>query len=105
MMDASSMYLHGWHPVHLHRSRNAAGMAQHWDRIDTDVRYFFIDFGLSSRFVPGQQRLVYDILGRERRPPELQGNVTYDPFKTDVATIGYLLHDKFRKVCVDLIIW
>ncbi|OAX31717.1 hypothetical protein K503DRAFT_703271, partial [Rhizopogon vinicolor AM-OR11-026] len=59
MMDTSFMYPgpHGWHPVHLHRSmaRNAAryGRAQHWDRIDTGVRYFFIDFGLSSRFVPG----------------------------------------------------
>jgi hypothetical protein len=97
------MYPHGWHPVHPHRSRNAAGMAQHWDRIDVGVKYFFIDFGLSSCFAPGQQRLVYDILGRERRPPELQGDIPYDPFRIDVAIMGYLMISHARYF-VDLIV-
>ena len=66
--------------------------------INVGVKCFLIDFGLSSCFTPGQQRLVYDILWRERGLPELQGDIPYDPFKTDVAIMGYLLDDKFCKV-------
>lgn len=51
-------------------------------------RYYFIDFGISTRFEgPGPYR-VTGCIGRDPSPPELSETVPYDPFKLDVYVLG-----------------
>lgn len=62
------------------------------------VRYYYVDFGMSTRFLPGEPRLVTGQLGRDREAPELSDTVPYDPFKVDVFIIGNLLRQEFHEV-------
>lgn len=86
MMDARSMYPNGWHPqdgarchdgtyydLDYRPSRTAAGT----------VRYYFIDFGLSSI----NQDMTTGLYGLERAP-ELSNTEAYDPYKLDVYVLG-----------------
>ncbi|KAG8845074.1 hypothetical protein FRB96_002744 [Tulasnella sp. 330] len=87
MMDARRMFPGGWHPQKYpsspdgsrlrnpNPSRTAAG----------GVRYYFIDFGISTR---GQDKTL-GILGQERAP-ELSTRVPYDPYKLDVYILGMM---------------
>jgi hypothetical protein len=100
MMDATTMYPNGWHPIRRSLSPDMTDSAHHCDRIDANVKYFFIDFGISARFLPGQPHIISDLRGREQRPPELVAGIPHDPFKIDMAIIGYLLDDNFYKVRV-----
>ncbi|KAG1733119.1 hypothetical protein EDB19DRAFT_1896652 [Suillus lakei] len=102
MMDATTMYPNGWHPIRRSLSPDLTDAAHHCDRINANVKYFFIDFGISTRFLPGQQRVVSDFRGREQRPPELVAGLPHDPFKIDMAIIGHLLDDNFYKIYADL---
>ncbi|KAJ8592592.1 hypothetical protein M405DRAFT_812477 [Rhizopogon salebrosus TDB-379] len=102
MMDATTMYPNGWHPIRRSLSPDMTDSAHHCDRIDANVKYFFIDFGISARFLPGQPRIVSDFRGREQRPPELVAGIPHDPFKIDMVIIGYLLDDNFYKIYADL---
>lgn len=84
-MDGTDIFPCGWHPqkpsslpdgVHLvdaFPSRTAVG----------GVRYYFIDFGISSL----NETMVYGLSGQERAP-ELSMEIPYDPFKLDVYVLG-----------------
>ena len=66
-----------------------------------EVKYFFVDYGISSYFPPGSQaRLVIGTEGRDQDVPELSDDVTYDPFKVDIFTIGNELRQLFCDVCL-----
>ena len=89
MMDADPLYPKGFHPAstvldasgtrvtHPRRRRDAGG-----------VRYYFIDFGVSTHFEgPGPHR-VTGVVCRDPTPPELSRTIPYDPFKLDVYLLG-----------------
>ncbi|KIK59154.1 hypothetical protein GYMLUDRAFT_44908 [Collybiopsis luxurians FD-317 M1] len=74
------------------------------DRIDTPVRYIFIDLGSSTKF--SERRLVQFRHGWHKEIPEVfeldpQGNRVptrfYDPFKGDVYVLGLVLEGFFGK--------
>lgn len=52
------------------------------------VRYYFVDFGMSRRFEPGEPRLMTGGMGAVRSAPELSLVVPCDPFKLDVYLLG-----------------
>lgn len=95
MMDARGMYPSLWHPqmftlrpdgqpLHSNLTRTQAG----------GVRYYFIDFGISSwkeTKVLGQSGLI--------RAPELSSEVPYNPFKLDVYILGKMFALLFKPVC------
>lgn len=62
-----------------------------------NVKYYFIDFGLSTLFPNNEvPKLVTGAEGRERDIPELSTpDVPYDPFKLDVCIIGRFLERDF----------
>ncbi|KAH9858389.1 hypothetical protein C2E23DRAFT_798334 [Lenzites betulinus] len=62
------------------------------------VNYYFIDFGMSTRFTSESPRLVTGTLGLDREPPELSDDVPYDPFKLDIFLIGNLIRGVFHNV-------
>ncbi|KAG8898377.1 hypothetical protein FRB99_007486 [Tulasnella sp. 403] len=85
MMDGRGLFPKGWHPQspdsfpsgramsNTEPSRTAAG----------GVRYYFIDFGISTR--DQEKTLGFD---GQIRAPELSSDIPYDPYKLDVYVLG-----------------
>jgi hypothetical protein len=98
-MDATHMYHLGFHPVESIFLDDKKTVAPRISRLEAGVKYYFVDYGISSYFPPGSRReLVVGIAGRDRDVPELSNNVPYDPFKVDIFTIGNVLRGEFQAV-------
>ncbi|KAN0131191.1 Protein kinase-like domain containing protein [Lactarius tabidus] len=94
LMDASRMFPRGFHPVRdSFLPHDISTPAPVIPRMDVGVKYYFVDYGISSYFPEGTERqLVLGLEGRDRDVPELSAEVPYDPFKVDIFTIGNVLH-------------
>ena len=90
MMDGRPLYPEGHHPVRLNYSTDAIFELTPLSRIDHPVRYYFIDFGISTRFEAGASSLVVGAKGREKDVPELSNTVPYDAYKVDIFALGSL---------------
>ncbi|KAI0088667.1 hypothetical protein BDY19DRAFT_891112 [Irpex rosettiformis] len=100
MMDATALYPKGFHPVRTSLLPDASGKAPRRSRSSAYIRYYYIDYGISSYFDPSveQDRNVLGIDGIDREVPELSSTVPYDPFKVDVFLIGNLFkHEVYEK--------
>jgi hypothetical protein len=98
-MDATHMYPLGFHPVESIFLDDRKTVAARISRLEAGVKYYFVDYGISSYFPPGSRReLVLGIAGRDRDVPELSYDVPYDPFKVDIFTIGNVLRGEFQAV-------
>ncbi|KAI0077828.1 hypothetical protein K474DRAFT_1674582 [Panus rudis PR-1116 ss-1] len=97
MMDARPLYPHGHHPVRRTYTPDGVWDAHPLARIDHPVKYYFIDFGISSRFREGETPLVLGTKGRDKDPPELSDVIPYDPFMLDL----YILGNVYKKEFVD----
>ncbi|CAE6497419.1 unnamed protein product [Rhizoctonia solani] len=105
MMDASLLYSEPFHPCDPHSSLDGARRLKIKRRSEAPVRYYFIDFGLSSRFPSLEdRRLVTGVKGREQRASELLPAVPppYDPFKLDIFTVGMVFKEHIFQVCMDI---
>ena len=99
MLDATHMYPLGFHPVHSILMADARTYAPVVSRLEAGVKYYFVDYGISSYFQPGSLReLVVGTAGRDQDVPELSDNVPYDPFKVDIFTIGNVLRGELQAV-------
>lgn len=87
MMDGRALYPHGWHPQADYCYPNGEPMpslAPDPSRSAIGgVRYYYIDFGISSR----DEDEVTGTAG-VFKAPELSPNVPYDPYKVDVYLLG-----------------
>ncbi|KAG8956902.1 hypothetical protein FRC03_010723 [Tulasnella sp. 419] len=91
MMDARLMFPNGWHGINMARLPNGKPSDPGITRTEAGyVRYYFIDFGLSSR---GE----YSVKGTQgiEPAPELEdgANEAYDPFKLDIYMLGMAFKD------------
>ncbi|KAL5492949.1 hypothetical protein ACEPAI_4397 [Sanghuangporus weigelae] len=78
MLDGKPMFPEGFHPIHQIMNRSSTTLARYKSRSNTTgVKYYFIDFGLSTRF---------DDTDGDRLVP-------YDPFTAHI----YLLGDVYMK--------
>ncbi|KAH9973838.1 kinase-like domain-containing protein [Lactifluus volemus] len=100
LMDASHMFPLGFHPVKDLLLPDISNPAPIIPRRHAGVKYYFIDYGISSYFPAGgsQDHQVLGLAGRDQDVPELSDEVPYDPFKVDIFTIGNVF---FRKFCND----
>jgi hypothetical protein len=99
LMDATHMYPLGFHPVEEFHLDDVTTPAPRISRLEAGVKYYFVDYGISSYFPPGSRReLVLGIAGRDQDVPELSNNVPYDPFKVDIFTIGNVLRGEIQAV-------
>ena len=96
MMDGDDMYPEGFHPIRLGYTVDSLSPAEHTSRTVAGVKYYFVDFGISS-YLPDatSPRLVTGEDGRDQDPPELSGEEPYDPFKLDIFIIGNTLKRDF----------
>ncbi|KAI0057009.1 hypothetical protein BV25DRAFT_1920542 [Artomyces pyxidatus] len=95
MMDATAMYPDGYHPVNDLLLPDISGYAPYLSRLSVGVRYYYVDFGISSLIPQGAPALVLGTLGRDQEVPELSDDVPYDPFKVDIFTIGNVFRREF----------
>ncbi|KZV84905.1 hypothetical protein EXIGLDRAFT_654607 [Exidia glandulosa HHB12029] len=100
MMDASSLIPDGWDPYMRHITFAEDGNPRHirpirvLSRSSVPMKYYFIDFGLSSAFTSAEGRgYVTGTLGLNRTLPEQSNAVPYDPFPADVRMFGDMLRD------------
>ncbi|TDL17193.1 hypothetical protein BD410DRAFT_581799 [Rickenella mellea] len=97
MLDATSMYPDGFHPMFQVASRGFKGnrSARYVQRSDArSVKYYFIDFGLSSSFQDhSQTRLVTGRDCQLKDVPELSNDIPYDPFPVDIFLLGHLYNE------------
>ncbi|KZV68696.1 hypothetical protein PENSPDRAFT_609714 [Peniophora sp. CONT] len=95
LMDGERMYPQGFHPVHSMVLPDGETWARPYTRSQVGVRYYFVDYGISSYFPPDQPRgFVTGNLGRDQDVPELSKTVPYDPFPVDIFTIGHVIRDE-----------
>lgn len=89
MMDWRPLINEPFHPIRNACSLDGKRLLEIGNRTNNPVRYYFIDFGLSTRFSPEQNpTLVTGSDGREQGVPELSDKVPYDPFKVDIFILG-----------------
>ncbi|EGO02260.1 hypothetical protein SERLA73DRAFT_86540 [Serpula lacrymans var. lacrymans S7.3] len=90
MMDGAPLYPEGFHPIRMNYSTDGVFELKPLPRIDHPVRYYFIDFGLSTQFAPGDPPFVVGAKGRDQDVPELSCDVPYNAYKVDIFTLGNL---------------
>ncbi|KAI9458229.1 kinase-like domain-containing protein [Boletus coccyginus] len=94
LMDGSNLYKDGWHPMNPWQARDGGDLLLSRKRSDVEIKYYFIDFGLSTEFAAGQRaRLVTGQKGRIEAPEQNSG-LPYDPFKLDVYYLGHVYQTK-----------
>lgn len=98
MMDAESMYPKGFHPVSQVTDATAARAAYPKRRRDAKVRYYFIDFGISTKFEPDEPKSVLGAMCQDFEVPELSETTPYNPFFTDVFILGNVFRRAFIHV-------
>lgn len=99
LMDASSLYPNGHHPVNLDFSFDLKTTVDPLHRSKHTVRYYYVDFGISTYFPStSASTLVTGIFGRNQNVPELSDTVPYDPFKVDIFSMGQVFEELFIKV-------
>ncbi|CAL1712372.1 unnamed protein product [Somion occarium] len=95
MMDGRPLYPHGHHPVRLDYAPDAIHDVHPLSRIDNPVKYYFIDFGISSRFRDGEAPYVLGTEGRDKDPPELSLHTPYNAFMLDMYVLGNVYQKEF----------
>ncbi|EED84382.1 predicted protein [Postia placenta Mad-698-R] len=98
MMDASAMYPKGFHHIWSSFLHDIKTEAPCLARGDVSVKYYYVDFGISSHIPPdAENRLVVGVAGRDQEVPELSRRKRpYDPFKVDIFIIGNLFRRYFH---------
>ncbi|KLO08637.1 hypothetical protein SCHPADRAFT_835082 [Schizopora paradoxa] len=106
MFDASSMYPEGFHPDMQYMTKDGLRLlGEGLKRADVSppVRYYFIDFGISSRFAgSSKRRLVTGSRCQDRDVPELSDAIPYDPFYVDVFILGNVYKRSFTNAYSNL---
>lgn len=98
LMDGSGLYKGSWHPMNPWQARDGGDLYLSRKRSEVEIKYYFIDFGLSTEFTLGQhERLVTGQQGRIEAPEQSSG-LPYDPFKLDVYYLGHVYQTKIVDV-------
>ena len=99
MYDAPGLYPKGFHPMGVNLDTNGK-RAYPLHRGDVPlVRYYFTDFGISTRFEDDEPRKVLGTDGLDQDAPELSEARLYDPFPLDIFILGNVFKNYFTKVC------
>ncbi|KAI0753919.1 hypothetical protein BC629DRAFT_1174699 [Irpex lacteus] len=100
MMDADALCPQGFHPVHLGSLPDGFTPAPCLPRSAAPVKYYFVDYGISSYIDPNGQedRKVVGVHGIDQEVPELSLTVPYDPFKVDIFLIGNMFKHELYMV-------
>ena len=98
-MAADDLYPEGYHPIFVDKHPSYPETqedAPHLRRDEAEIRYYFIDFGISVDVTAADSlgKFVVGIFGRDSSVPELSLSRPYDAFKVDI----YILGNMFKKI-------
>ncbi|KAI9063419.1 hypothetical protein FKP32DRAFT_1572053 [Trametes sanguinea] len=102
LMDASALFPEGFHPAAEWLSPDGSKPVTVLSRAAAPVRYYIIDFGISTWFTSDAPRLVVGTDGLDQEPPELSKTTPYDPFSLDVFLIGNIIRRRIYEVYSNL---
>lgn len=105
MMDGRPLYPQGHHPVRTDCSTDCIVQLKPLRRMDVDIKYYYVDFGLSARFSPGTSSLVVGNIGRDSEFPERSRTVPYDAYKADIHALGNVFYKEFQLVRTTLLLY
>ncbi|KIJ23381.1 hypothetical protein M422DRAFT_39644 [Sphaerobolus stellatus SS14] len=94
MMDTSQLIPRGFHFANqnTHDGVNRGKFEFKYRRDVAPVPYYFIDFGLSSRFPSSEKRDYFTgRVGQDRTVPEFSDTIAWDPYKVDIYQLGGVL--------------
>lgn len=98
-MDGDCLYPGGFHPSHQFLDPTATESSKPIFRRDApELKYYIIDFGISSAFNDSQPRSVVGSDGLDQEVPELAKWDSYDPFPVDIFTLGNVYKKEFIQV-------
>lgn len=101
MYDAEKVYPKGYHPAIAVLTMDVQAFAPHISRTAAGgVKYYVTDFGISTKFEEGEERLVLGTYCQDETVPELSDVIPYDPFPVDLYTLGNV----FKRDLVDVTI-
>ena len=103
--ERGQMYPRGFHPMIQALEANFDRPANPKRRRGAkDIKYIFIDFGISSHFNSLEERhLVYGCMAQDPTIPELSDIVPYDPFAVDIYTLGNVYREELLEVHIYLL--
>lgn len=105
MMDASPIFPNGYHPVRRSATPDGIRIAHSLPRIDHPVKYYFIDFGISTRFALGESTLVVGAKGRDKELPELSRDIPYNAMQADIFILGNMYKKDLLQVSADALVF
>ena len=100
LMEANSLYPRGFHPIYDVLLPDATNPAWPLSRSQVGVRYYFVDYGISTQAPSGEHPNVVGTFGIDQEVPELSKSIPYDPFKVDIFIIGNVLKKELCGVSV-----
>ena len=93
------MYPNGFHPRDTFLTPDYSSFAKYYSRTRRPVKYYFIDFGISTKFnETDTNRVVSGRKGLDQEVPELHMRDEYDAFALDVFILGNV----YKKVLVSV---
>ncbi|EIW83434.1 hypothetical protein CONPUDRAFT_102207 [Coniophora puteana RWD-64-598 SS2] len=97
MMDATPMFIGGWHPVQRSTKRDFSGDVNYYTRTKRPPRYYYIDFGISRRYDASVSDPKEEVIeGGDKSVPEHQPNCPpQNPFRTDIYCVGNVIKERF----------
>ncbi|TCD66664.1 hypothetical protein EIP91_001082 [Steccherinum ochraceum] len=102
MMDGRSLFPDGHHPVYKRATQDISGEARHFNRVGRSIRYYYIDFGMSSHFKGDESPYVLGAKGGDQDVPELSNEYPYNAFMVDIFILGHLYEMEFLQVYLGL---
>ncbi|KAI0709576.1 kinase-like domain-containing protein [Cerioporus squamosus] len=99
MMDPMPLLSEVPHPVWKNRSYiDPERKLKRYIRTDHPVRYYIIDFGLSTKFSAGEPHIAPIVFGGDRSVPEYKDAPgDCDPFKVDIYHLGNMIREDFMQ--------
>ena len=100
--ERGQMYPKGFHPASQNKEPDFSRMAEpRRGRTANDIKYIFIDFGISSQSNSLEKReLEVGYIAQDPTIPELSDDIPYDPFAVDVYALGNVCKRKLIGVCL-----
>jgi len=90
MMDGRLLYPDDHHPQRTQLTPDGSRLARHFSRTERPVRYYYIDWGLSSHFEEGESPYVLGAKCADRDAPELSNEYPYNAYMLDVFLLGHM---------------
>lgn len=99
-MAGEQLYPEGHHPCDPNYSLTASYVSKGLRRRDVarhnPVKYYFIDFEVTSRFDPSiKNPLIMLCFGQDKDLPELRWDHPYSPYPVDIFTLGNVYQKEF----------